>query len=202
MKRFLWTMPMLFVVLSASAFASSVTIGLSPNNGSGDNFAFLQGLDVGISGGTAFEYFNTQGYAPGSTLGGTTDVFFSSGFVQIGGTTYDLLFTGPGTLFVSSFTLPANGGKNFAIQAFASFSAQAQIFVNGQPQLIGLGGGAPGLMTFTWDPSSGLFFANPVVFTTAPEPGTLGLMGTGLISMLGLARRKTRANLRRAWNKA
>jgi hypothetical protein len=198
-KRFLWALPILLVVVSASAFATSTTIFLSPNDGSGDNFGFVQGQDVGIGGGVPFDFFNIFGYAPGSTLGGSTSVFFSDGFVQIGNTTYDLSFTSPGTLFVSTFTLPATGGNGFTIQAFASFSAQAQIFVNGQPQLISLGGSAPGLITFSWDPSSGLFFANSVVFTTGPvlpattpEPGTVGLMGTGLIGLLGFVRKKLR----------
>ncbi|SRR6266568_1156556 len=190
MKRFLLASLLLIILLSASAFADSVKIFLSPNDGSGDNFGFL-GNDVGIDGGVPFSFFNNQGYAPGSTFGGPVDVFFSDGFIKIGPTTYDLDFNSPGTLFISTFTLPTNG-KFFPIQAFASFSVLATIFVNGQPVQINVSGAAPGVMTFGFDPSSGLYFANPVVFATAPEPGTLGLMGTGLIGVLGFARKKLR----------
>ncbi len=192
MKRFLWASPILLVVISASAFATSTTIFLSPNDGSGDNFGFSQGGDLGLGGGTPFRFFNIfGGYAPGSTFGGATSVFLGGGFIQIGSTTYDLDFTGPGGLFISPFTFPSNG-QSFSIQVLAGFSAQALIFVNGQPQLLNISGSAPGEMQFTWDPSSGLFFGNSVVFTTAPEPGTLGLMATGLIGLLGAVGRKLR----------
>jgi len=198
MKRFLWALPTILLVFSASAFADSIIIGLSPNNGSGDNFGFAlsqPGFAVGIGGGTPVDFFNDQGYAPGSDFGGTTAVFFSSGSVQIGDNTYDLGFSGPGTLFVSSFTFPTTG-KNLSIQVQADFSVSAFFFdAAGQFQTISIGGGAPGTMTFNWNPSLGLFFANPVVFSTAtvtPEPATFGLMATGLLSMLALARRKLR----------
>ena len=181
MKRFLWASPMLFLALSVSAFANStmggITIGLGPNDGSGDNFVFLQGNDIFIDGGTPFGFFNNQGYPPGSTLGGGTQVFFDNGTIKIGGITYDLLFTGPGTLFISPFTVPSNGQA----LTFVSFSAQALVYVNGQPLLLNLGGSA------SW-----LFSANSGIFTTTPEPGTLGLMGTGLIGVLGFARKKLR----------
>ena len=198
MKRFLWALPTFLLVFCTCALADSITIGLSPNNGTGDNFGFSlsqPGFAVSIDGGTGVDFFNDQGYAPGTTFGGATTVFFSAGTVQIGDNTFDLGFTG-GTLFLSSFTLPANN-QNFSIQVQAGFSTSAFFFdADGQFQTIDISGGAPGTMTFTWDPSLGLYFAQPAVFTTAvvtPEPGTLGLMGTGLVSVLALARRKLRA---------
>ena len=36
MKRLFWALPILLLGISASALADSITIGLSPNNGSGD----------------------------------------------------------------------------------------------------------------------------------------------------------------------
>jgi len=88
--------------LSGGAFANTI-ISLTPNDGSGDNFGFLQrggGVVIGIGGGTPVDFFNFEGYAPGSTLGGETAVFFSGGFAQFGGKSYDLDFSGPGTLFL------------------------------------------------------------------------------------------------------
>jgi len=188
-------------VCTGSTFADSIIIGLSPNNGTGDNFGFRlsgPGLVISIDGGVDVGYFNDLGYAPGSTLGGTTTVFFSSDTttIRIGDTTYDLGQTGQGsTLFITNFTLPDNG-KNFAIQVQATFFGSLLYFdANGQLHTFDISRGAPGTMTFTWDPSLGLYFANPVVFSTAtvtPEPGSLGLMVTGLISMLGVARRRLR----------
>ncbi len=188
MKQFLWVTPMLFVLMSGSAFATSVStsIGLFPNGGSGDNFRFLQqggGVSIGIQGGTPYSFFNIEGYAPGSTLGGTTDVFFSGGFVQFGGNSFDLNFSGPGTLFLSSFTLPTNG-KDFTAQVEVDFSVLATIADTGQP--LDVGGGAVGKIPFHF--FNGLYFAGG--FTTVPEPGTLALMGTGLIGILALARKR------------
>jgi len=194
MKRFLWALPVLLVVCSANVLADSITMGLAPNEGGGDNFGLISvspGLLINVGGGTPFDFFNNLGYAPGSDFGGESPVFFSDGIAQIGNTLYDLGFEGQGTLFITNFTLPSNG-KDFTIQVTADFSASAFLFINGQFQQLGIGGSAPGTMKFNWDPASGLYFGNPVVFTTVPEPGTLGLMVAGLISTLVAARRSRR----------
>jgi len=188
MKRFLWVTPILFVLMSGSAFGTSVSIGFFPNDGSGDNFRFLQqggGIVIRIQGGTPVAFFNTDGYAPGSTLGGTTDVFFSGGFVQFGGNSFELGFSGPGTLFLRSFTLTTNG-KDFTAQVEVDFSVLATIPDTGQS--LDVGGGAVGKIPFHL--FNGLYYAGG--FTTVPEPGTLALMGTGLIGILAFARKRLR----------
>ncbi len=51
-------------------------------------------------------------------------------------------------------------------------------------------------MTFHFDPNVGLYFASLVLFSdttvlpNTPEPGSLGFMDTGLIGVLGVARRR------------
>jgi hypothetical protein len=197
MKRFLWAAPILFLVAtSVCASADSLDIFLIPNNGSGDNFGFLQqqnGITISIGGGTPFGFFNDQGYDPGSVFGGTTSVFFSGGTIQIGNNTFDLGFNGPGSLFLSSFTFPTDG-SNLSIIVQANFTAQAYYFdADGQLHPITISGSGHGLMTFNYSSATGLYFApasTPVVFSAVPEPGTLGLMGTGLLGMLGTARQK------------
>src|SRR5438874_4226923 len=188
MKRFLWSTPMLFLLMSGSAFASSVStfIFLQPNDGSGDNFGFFQqggGVTIGIGGGTPYDFFNIDGYAPGSTLGGSTDVFIDGGFVKFGGNFHELDFSGPGTLFLSSFTLPTNG-KDFTAPVEVDFSAFATIADTGQP--LDVSGGRSGKMTFHF--FDGFYYASG--FTVVPEPATLGLMGTGLAGIIGVIRRK------------
>ena len=189
MKRFLWATPMLFLLMSGSAFASSVStfIFLQPNDGSGDNFGFFQqggGVTIGIGGGTPYDFFNIDGYAPGSTLGGSTDVFIDGGFVKFGGNFHELDFSGPGTLFLSSFTLPTNG-KDFTINSGAFFAFSA-ILDNGQT--FDVFGHAPGKMRFTF--GEGIYTTQPVRLSTVPEPSTLGFLATGVIGIFALARCK------------
>jgi PEP-CTERM motif len=190
MKRFLWFTPILFVLMSSSLFADSVTtfIGLLPNDGSGDNFGFFQqgnGVTIGIAGGVPYDFFNIDGYAPGSTLGGSADVFFSEAFIQIGSNSYDLDFNGPGTLFLSGFTLPTNG-KDFTAHVELEFSASATIPDLGQT--LDVSGGRAGKMTFHF--FNGFYYADSAGFTVVPEPNTLGFMATGLAGIIGVIRRK------------
>jgi PEP-CTERM motif len=205
MKRLLWVSPIVLVLISVSAFADSITIGLAPNFGGGDNFGFTErgpGLFAEVLGGTPFDFFNIGPYAPGSTWGGGTDVFIDNpggalGFATINGVSYDIVDAGGnGGLFIDSFTLPTNG-KDFSITVEASFSASV-ILSNGQT--LDVGGSAPGRMVFNFSPGEfdcgltvcrdGAYFPNPVVFTTVPEPTTLGLMGTGLVGIFAFARER------------
>jgi hypothetical protein len=189
MKRFLWLTPILFVLLSACAYADSIRIGFDPNDGSGDNFGFVQqigGVLISGFGGTPADFFNTLGYAPGSTLGGSTDIFFSNGFITFGGNSSEVDFS-VGTLFLSSFTLPTNG-RDFAAQVSIGYSASGTILNTGEP--LDVGGGASGQIKFHF--VDGFYYADPLGFTQAPEPGTLGLMGTGLIGILALVRKRLR----------
>jgi hypothetical protein len=55
-------------------------------------------------------------------------------------------------------------------------------------QIIDLYGSSKGKITFFR--ADGLYYAGS--FTTVPEPGTLGLMGTGLIGIFSVARRRLR----------
>ena len=189
MKRLRWVAPMLFVLISASTFADTL-IFFRPNDGTGDNLFIIQrrvGATIQIGGGTAVDFFSADAYAPGSMLGGSADIFFDDGSIQSGGTSHDLFFnSGPGTLFLSSFTLPTNG-KDFTVRVKIDFSISATIADTGQPLIVN--GGRVGTLTFHF--FDGSYFADSGGFTAiTPEPGTLGLMGTGLMSILALARKR------------
>jgi len=180
---------LLCVLIPASALADSVVIDYGPNSGGGDNFGFAiraPGLYISGFGGTPFDFFNCgcfgPEYRPGSTLGGFTDIFFSDGFAQIGGISSEVSFD-VGSLFMSSIVLPTNG-KDFNAPVEIAFSASGTLVDTGDS--ITASGGANGHIKF--DFSDGLYY--PEYFIAAPEPGTLGLIGTGLIGILARVRKR------------
>lgn len=189
MKRFLWATPILFVLLSACAFANSVRIDYGPFD-FGDNFAGVQfgpGFAAAVYGSTPLDFFNISGYAPGSTLGGSTYISISIGFARLGTNVYELSPAGYGELDLTMFTLPTNNRDFVRVPVQIAYSAPMMIVDTGD--FLNLGGGARGFIDFTRG-QDGLYYAGS--FSQAPEPGTLGLMGSGLIGVVALARRRLR----------
>jgi hypothetical protein len=188
MKRLLLLAPIL-LLLSVTAFADSVTMNLFPSDGESDNFSFVEqgnGFQVTFSGETPFgsSFFKPQ-YAPGSTVGGLTNVFTATVLVKINGVFYDVQsFPVAPELFIFPFTLPTNG-KDFTINSGAFFAFSA-ILSNGQT--FDVFGHAPGKMRFTF--GDGLYTTQPVRLSTVPEPSTLGFLATGVIGIFALARVK------------
>jgi hypothetical protein len=195
MKRFLCATLFSVVLLSSSMFADTM-IFLGPNDGSGDNFAFLQslnGIQISIGGGTPYDFFNTGAYAPGSAFGGPVAVFFDNGTVTIKGTQYELGFAGPGTLFASIITFPTNG-QSFTAKVVLDFTAPGLYFTpGGVEKMLNISGVQSGEIPFVFENgayyAAGGFAGSPSV---VPEPSALGLMGSGLIGLLGLARKRLR----------
>jgi hypothetical protein len=191
MRRFLLPLSLLCVTLiSSTAFADHIY--LIPNNGSGDNFGFvgqMNGHQLFLSGGTSADFFNDiRGYLPGSTFGGSASLSLYSTIVWIDGMPMEFGFpqgTPDTSIFISSFTLPTDG-KSFTKFVEIGFSAMGINSDTGQT--IELGGGASGNISFYFSTGTGLYY--PGDFVQAPEPGTLGLIGIGIISILGSARKR------------
>ena len=198
MRRLFLGALLLCLLVPASAFADTVTVSLAPNDGSGDNFGFqLQGAGHSVSGGGGLPYDNFNagppGYAPGSAVNIAGPIFFDFGMATIGSSSDEVDF-GVGSLSASPITLPSNG-QNFTGLVDISFDASGTLFTTGQP--ISVSGDAQGYITF--DYINGGYYPESLELTGAgqvtpplvtPEPGTLALIGTGLLWVLAGVGRK------------
>jgi hypothetical protein len=129
----------------------------------------------------------------------------SSGTLQMGGTfaaggTFDITGNGTGgiptgVLFSGSFTGPvswtlvtlANGTHNYTLTGSLTGTWYDGTTINGATVQLTINTGH-GFFNGQTTISSG----DTNFTTTVPEPGSLGLMGTGLIGIAGLVRRKLR----------
>lgn len=113
-----------------------------------------------------------------------------------------LIFAGFGTGV--SMTMSLTGGGTFNLNSvdmtisWYDSNPSEVIMVNGNPitliqglQTYNLGLSGVTSVTFSDLPSgTGYWLMDDVVYNTTPEPGTLALLGSGVIGVLGLVRRK------------
>lgn len=203
MKRLLWKVVMLVVVLVPCSYADSFRItqvmaSMEPRTGnSGDNLFFT------FTGpGTTFQAsgmmqcypwcYNDQELLPTPSAGSIGDIYVTAGSygpAMIGGKTYSVVsydpasFFGPeGVLNSSVVVLVDQGGVQKEIELALPENGGAWNFhFNYIPAHDDYSGG----YVF----SHGEFYAASPP-TPVPEPGTLGLMATGLAGITSLIRRK------------
>lgn len=196
MKRLLWVVVMLLVVFAPCSYADSISIFniaqvtgyMSPNYGSGDNIFFIftgPGTSIEAIGGMACFEWCSGNLIPdlNSVYIGETFVNQPFGSVKIGGTTYDPASVGYDCCFFSS------GSLNGSVTLFAGQGDTYKEIMLTLPQ----GGGWD--LTFEGDSLNGYWFTSGEFtagspYAPIPEPGTLGLMATGLAGIVGVIRRK------------
>ena len=202
MKRII-LMVLLALTLPLAAFAGSVDF---TNSG-----GTLSGTSAGLSL-SGSELIAVNGFNGGGLLTGDLgSVSFStgtlaSGSLQMGGTfngggTLDITGNGSfglpnGAIFTGSFTGPvtwtlvtlANGTHNYTLTGSLTGTWYNGTTVEGATIQLTINTGK-GFFNGTTTISSG----DTNITTTVPEPGTLGLLGTGLVGLAEVLRRKLRS---------
>ena len=217
MKHFRWAIALLFATAAQCAYADTiptfnitqVTVSVGINDGSGDNVFFsLIGPGTNISGfggiSCYFSYCSSiDSFAPGTSLIPSIGQISISNFASamVGGKTYDPYteigftslfsanvlgsFTFPDNFYSSTFCVPASmssplGGIAGSGETFTQFN-------------LNMPAGGSFCTSWNFDAASGQYQftkGNFVATTTVPEPGTLGLIVTGLTAMVGSIRQR------------
>jgi PEP-CTERM motif len=191
---------LLALALPMAAFASS---GVDFTNSGGTLVGTNSGFSLSGSLLIAVNGLNGGGLITGNNLGSVTFTTgaLTSGSLQMGGTfaaggTFTITGNGTngipnGTIFTGTFSGPvtwtlvtlANGTHNYTLTGSLSGTLGSGFSTNGVTVQLTVNTGK-GFFNGSTTISSG--DTNIVV----PEPGTLGLLGTGLVGLAGLLRRK------------
>ncbi len=208
MKRFQWAIAIVLITGAHCVYADSVPLNLTgasivifPNL-SGDNtsFAFI-GPGVSISGsGSAVcdAWCNGQLLPPGSRLSPNVDLLgfcCSQGTVSIGGRTENVGSLFNSSISASSFIFPTHGQKTFTISVFGFIPGITGRTQSGEFFNLEMPRGGRLTLTFDFNSFDDGYHFSKGRFTAGvvPEPGTLGLMGSGLAAIIGAGLRNRRS---------
>lgn len=204
--RRVWLLTLLMLALPVMSWANSSTLVFSNNGGTmNSNGSLIQMTgstltSFSVNGNTYTGTLGSVSFSTGSLISGNLG---SSGVFSAGGS-FTIMSNGSnglpsGALFTGSFSGPVNwvgtynpaGDKGLGTWTYTLTGTVSGALSNGT---VANGG----TVQITFDVNGGKPFGkgvtvranNGVTTVTVPEPGTLGLLGTGLIGLAGLMRRK------------
>jgi hypothetical protein len=213
MKRLILAVVMLLGVLVPSVYANSVpmfnvkasSMPFFPNEGGDNEFYSLDGppgTSISGSGTVLCDWclFGTM-LLPGSSLNPNLGLvtFDSVNFIELGGQmpSSDVVLFSSSIAAFGSFTFPTNGVSTFTVRLPAAFSGPIQgfgEFASFNTFNLNVASGQL-VLTFDFVPAFDGVPANYQFsqgnFVSTPEPGTLGMMATGLAGIIvGIIKRK------------
>jgi hypothetical protein len=170
---------------SGLVLTGSTLIGVDGFNGMGQLTGALGSVNFSTG-----AYVSTSGSGVGSVAtfngGGTFQISGNGSYGIPNGVIFSGSFTGPVTLTETAMN-SSTGGNTYLLSGQVSGTWYNGSTVSGATSQIYIFTGKNGWM------GTSTLGSGDTIITTVPEPGTLGLLGTGLFGLAGIVRKKLKA---------